>query len=201
VLSARGALAREGVAGPYRLLVLGPEAPRRALARAGWRGSASGGAATAPRAVDGDAGTRWTAEGPVDGTVSFTLALDRPRRLTGLRLVPGSREGGPAEFVLAGSADGQAWQPLEPTTWAGPLFWTGAELLRNSRPGMGGDVPAGDRALPPDPAGGPRVHLGDRRGHRLRVSGAGRVTLAERPGARAATPAPRRRRGRRGWRS
>ncbi len=134
VLSARGALVREGVAGPYRLLVLGPEAPRRALARAGWRGSASGGAATAPRAVDGDAGTRWTAEGPVDGTVSFTLALDRPRRLTGLRLVPGSREGGPAEFVLAGSADGQAWQPFEPTTWAGPLFWTGAELLRNSRP-------------------------------------------------------------------
>ena len=134
VLSARGVLAREGVAGPYPLLVLGPEAPRRALAREGWQGSASEGAATAPRAVDGDARTRWTAAGPVDGTVSFTLALDRPRRLTGLRLVPGSREGGPAEFVLAGSADGQAWQPLAPTTWAGPLFWTGAELLRNSRP-------------------------------------------------------------------
>ncbi len=133
VLAARGALAREGVAGPYRLFVLGPEAPRRALARNGWQGSASRGAATASLAVDGEARTRWTAEGPVDGTVSFTLALDRPRRLTGLQLVPGSREGGPAEFVLAGSVDGQAWQPLA-ATWAGPLFWTGAELLRNSRP-------------------------------------------------------------------
>jgi hypothetical protein len=65
--------------------------------------------------------------------VSFTLALDRPRRLTGLQLVPGSREGGPAELDLAGSVDGRAWQPLA-ATWAGPLFWTGAELLRNSRP-------------------------------------------------------------------
>jgi hypothetical protein len=134
VLTARGVLAREGVAGPYPLLVLGPEAPRRALAGEGWQGNASEGAVTAPRAVDGDGRTRWMAVGPVDGTVSFTLALDRPRRLAGLRLVPGSREGGPAEFVLAGSADGQAWQPLAPTTWAGPLFWTGAELLRNSRP-------------------------------------------------------------------
>lgn len=133
VLAARGALAREGVAGPYRLFVLGPEAPRRALGRNGWQGSASRGAATASLAVDGDARTRWTAEGPVDGTVSFTLALDRPRRLTGLQLVPGSREGGPAELDLAGSVDGQAWQPLA-ATWAGPLFWTGAELLRNSRP-------------------------------------------------------------------
>jgi F5/8 type C domain len=134
VLAVRGGIAREREAGPYRLLVLAPEAPRRPLARAGWRGSASVAAGTAGRAVDGDPRTRWTADGPVDPTASFTLELDRPRRLTGFRLVPGSREGGPAEFVLEGSTDARAWQPLEPRTWAGPLFWTGAELLRNSRP-------------------------------------------------------------------
>ena len=134
LLSARGALARESVAGPYRLLILEREVPRRELARKGWQGTASQGADTAAGAIDDDGRTRWTAGGPVDGTVSFTLALDRARRVTGLRLVPGSREGGPAEFVLAGSADGQTWQPLEPVTWAGPLFWTGEELLRNSRP-------------------------------------------------------------------
>jgi hypothetical protein len=54
--------------------------------------------------------------------------------LSGLRLVPGSREGGPAEFVLEGSLDARTWQPLAPRAWAGPLFWTGGELLRNSRP-------------------------------------------------------------------
>ncbi len=133
VLGERGAIAREREVGPYRLLVLASEAPRRPLARAGWSASASVAAATAGRAVDGDPRTRWTAAGPVDPTSSFTLERDRPWRLSGLRLVPGSRAGGPAEFVLEGSTDGLAWQPLEPRTWAGPLFWTGAELLRNSR--------------------------------------------------------------------
>jgi hypothetical protein len=84
--------------------------------------------------VDGAAGTRWTAEGPVDETADFTLELDAPHRVSGLRLAPGSREGGPADFRLEGSVDGQAWLPLGPVTWAGPLFWTGVELLRNSRP-------------------------------------------------------------------
>lgn len=69
-------------------------------------------AAAAGRAVEGDPRTRWTADGPVDATVSFTLDLAQPWRLTGLRLVPGSREGGPAEFVLESSADARAWQPL-----------------------------------------------------------------------------------------
>lgn len=134
VLAARGALERERAVGPYRLLLLAREAPRRPIARDGWRGSASVAAATAGRAVDGDPRTRWTADGSVDTTVSFALDLAQPRHLTGLRLIPGSREGGPAEFVLEGSADTRAWRPLEPTTWAGPLFWTGTELLRNSRP-------------------------------------------------------------------
>jgi hypothetical protein len=142
VLAARGALAGERAVGPYRLLRLAEEAPRRPLARDGWRARASGAGETAGRAVDGDPRTRWTAAGPVDPTASFTLELDRPRRLTGIELTPGSREGGPADFVLDGSADGETWQPLGPTTWAGPLFWTGAELLRNSRPEWAVTFPA-----------------------------------------------------------
>jgi hypothetical protein len=70
----------------------------------------------------------------VDPTASFTVELDRARRVRGLRLSPGSRDGGPADFALDGSVDGVSWQPLEPRTWAGALYWTGAELLRNSRP-------------------------------------------------------------------
>lgn len=132
-LVARGALARERAVGPYALLVLGRDAPRRAVAPTGWRARASAGETAAPWAVDGKPGTRWTADGSVTEHTSVTLELDRPRALTGLRLTPGSREGGPADFTLDGSSDGQAWTPLGPATWAGPLYWTGAELLRNSR--------------------------------------------------------------------
>jgi hypothetical protein len=134
VLTERGVLARERTVGPYRLFLLGSEAYPRALARIGWRASASAGGEAAERAIDGDARTRWTAGGPVDGTASFTVELDRSRRVMGVEVVPGSREGGPADYVVEGSADGQAWASIGSATWAGPLFWSGAELLRNSRP-------------------------------------------------------------------
>ncbi len=134
MLGGRGAIARETAVGPYPLLLLAPEAEPRRLPRAGWRGHASAAAAAAAQAVDDDPRTRWTAGGPVDHTTTFTVELDRPHRVAGLRLSPGSREGGPADFVLEGSVDGVVWQPLEPRTWAGPLYWTGTELLRNSRP-------------------------------------------------------------------
>lgn len=134
VLQTRGAVAGERPIGPYRLLTLAPEAAERALARSGWRAQASVGSDAARWAVDGDARTRWMAPGPVDGATTFTLDLQAPRSLAGLRLTPGSREGGPADFTLEGSEDGQTWRPLEPRTWIGPLYWTGAELLRNSRP-------------------------------------------------------------------
>ena len=133
LLGARGAIARETALGPSPLLLLASEAERRRLAPAGWRGHASVGTVPAARALDDDPRTRWTAGGPVDPAASFTVEFDRPRRLGGVRLSPGSREGGPADFTLDGSADGIVWQPLEPRTWAGPLYWTGAELLRNSR--------------------------------------------------------------------
>jgi len=154
VLTERGLLARERVVGPYRLLVLGAAAPARPLATRGWRASASVGGATAARAVDGDGRTRWTAPGPVDSTTSFTVELDRPRRVTGLEVTPGSREGGPSDYAVEGSSDGRAWAPLAPTTWAGPLFWSGTELLRNSRPEWAVGFPSTTlRALRIRPAG------------------------------------------------
>jgi hypothetical protein len=134
VLETRGAVAQERVIGPYRLLMLSPELAERALARSGWRAQASIASDAARWAVDGEGRTRWTAPGPVDGATTFTLDLGAPRSLAGLRLTPGSREGGPADVALEGSEDGQTWRPLEPRTWAGPLYWTGTELLRNSRP-------------------------------------------------------------------
>jgi F5/8 type C domain-containing protein len=134
VLAGRRAVARERAVGPYRLLVLAPDAAKRSLARSGWRAQASLASNFAGQAVDGDPRTRWMALGPVDSATTFTLDLGQPQPLAGLRLTPGSREGGPADFALEGSEDGQTWRPLEPRTWAGPLYWTGAELLRNSRP-------------------------------------------------------------------
>jgi hypothetical protein len=134
VLTERGLLARERTVGPYRLLVLGAEAPFRALARHGWRASATAAGATAGRAIDGDAQTRWAAGGPVDATTSFTVDLGGPQRVTGLEVTPGSREGGPTDYAVEGSTDGRQWAPLPAIRWAGPLFWSGAELLRNSRP-------------------------------------------------------------------
>jgi hypothetical protein len=134
VLRARGAIAREAAVGPYRLLLLAPGSALARVSRDGWQGRASVASATAARAVDEDPATRWTAGQAVDHTASFTVDLGRPRPLRGLRLAPGSREGGPSDFRLDGSADGVVWRPLEPETWTGPLYWTGSELLRNGRP-------------------------------------------------------------------
>jgi hypothetical protein len=132
VLETRGALARVTPAGPYQVLHLAPpEAPRR-LERDGWRATASRASADASRVLDGDRRTRWTAEGPVE-TVEFALELGRARRVAGLRMRPGSREGGPADFQVEGSADGVKWERLGPFRWGGPLYWTGYELLRNGR--------------------------------------------------------------------
>jgi hypothetical protein len=154
VLTERGVLAREGTIGPYPLLVLGAERPERPLAQRGWRASATVDSGTAGRGVDGNDRTRWTAGGPVDPTTSFTVELDAPHRVTGLEVTPGSREGGPSDYAVEGSPDGRTWVPLAPVTWAGPLFWSGAELLRNSRPEWAVAFPAATlRAIRIRPAG------------------------------------------------
>ncbi len=36
---------------------------------------------------------------------------------------------------MEGSLDGARWTALGPVAWAGPLYWTGWELLRDGRRG------------------------------------------------------------------
>jgi hypothetical protein len=133
MLEIQGALERETSVGPYRLILLKRPMVRRPLARDGWRMTASVAAAEAPRALDGDPGTRWSAGAPVSPDIFVTLDLAQVRPVGGLRIVPGSRDGGPPTLALESSPDGLTWAALGPTEWAGPLYWTGYELLRNSR--------------------------------------------------------------------
>jgi hypothetical protein len=133
MLEAQGALGRETRAGPYPLLVLQRPRVRRPLARSGWRITASVAAADAGRALDGDPRTRWSPGGPVTAETHVALDLGQPRPVAGVRLVPGSRDGGPSAFAVEVSPDGLAWTPAGRPEWAGPLYWTGFELLRNGR--------------------------------------------------------------------
>jgi hypothetical protein len=132
-LEIQGALARETAVGPYPLLLLGRPIVRPRLGRDGWRMTATAGAADAGRALDGDPRTRWSAAGAVTADAAVTLDLGQARPVAGLRMVPGSRDAGPSAFVLEGSADGRAWAPVGPVEWAGPLYWSGYELIRNGR--------------------------------------------------------------------
>jgi hypothetical protein len=130
-LAAQGALGREGEAGGYPLLLLAPPASRRGLPADGWRAGASAAPGAAARAIDGRPGTRWIAEGTPAPDAAVTLDLGAARPVGGIRLRPGSGAGNPSAFVLEGSADGATWSRLGPGSWAGPLYWTGYELLRN----------------------------------------------------------------------
>jgi hypothetical protein len=125
---------RERTAGPYPLLVLEPAAAPRRLDKTGWQLTASEpGPPPQPveAAIDGDRRTRWTSREPGRPGLSVTLDLGRPRALRGVEVRPGIPG---RELRLHGSLDGVAWTALEPTTWAGSLYWTGSELLRNGGP-------------------------------------------------------------------
>jgi F5/8 type C domain-containing protein len=140
LLEAQGLRLRETTAGPYPLLVLaGPPARPRPVSRGGWRIPAGDHAASAERVVDGQPGTAWTAASP---TVAFTLDLGVPRRVGRVALRPGLAGTGARGLAVAASLDGQTWQPVDPVRWAGPLHWTGSELLA-----LGGD--AGEWTFPP----------------------------------------------------
>ena len=132
-LEIQGALARETRVGPYPLLLLARPAGRRLLARDGWRVTASVAAADAARVLDRDPRTRWSAAGHVSPETFVTLDLGQTRPAAGLRMMPGSRDAGPAAFALESSPDGLTWSPVGPLEWAGPLYWTGYELIRNGR--------------------------------------------------------------------
>jgi F5/8 type C domain len=122
---------REVTAGPYRLLVFtSAPAPRR-MDKTGWTASASEHSEQARHVVDGNRDTQWVSSGAGNPDVTVTLDLGRPRDLRGVEVRPGL----PGRTLrLAASLDGTTWAPIEPLNWAGSLFWTGSELLRNGGP-------------------------------------------------------------------
>jgi hypothetical protein len=120
---------REVAVGPYRLLVIEPGPRLRPLDKREWSATATEEAKRAPRAIDGRRHTRWSSAGPAGSTTSLTIDFGTPHRIRQVQVRPG---GPPAQDPrLWGSVDGAAWRPLGPVHWAGPLFWTGSELLRN----------------------------------------------------------------------
>jgi hypothetical protein len=131
MLASQAVTVRESTAGPYRLLVLEPTSLPRRLDKTGWHVSASENAEHAQRAVDGDRRTQWVSRSPGRPELTITLDLGRPRDLRGVEVRPGLPG---RELRLAGSLNGTTWTPIDPLTWAGSLYWTGSELLRNGGP-------------------------------------------------------------------
>jgi hypothetical protein len=126
MLASRWASVRESGVGPYRLLVLpDPDAPRRPMSSKGWTATASENDAASRLAIDGHSRTRWVSRSPAGPGLSFGVDLGAVRRVRAVRLRPAS-----ADLRLEGSRDGAEWVPIGPVRWAGPLFWTGWELLR-----------------------------------------------------------------------
>jgi F5/8 type C domain-containing protein/dolichyl-phosphate-mannose-protein mannosyltransferase len=122
---------RESTAGPYPLLVLTPIAPPHHLDKKDWRVSASENAEIASRVADDDRRTRWVSSSAGSPALSVTLDLGRPRELGGVEVRPGL----PGRTLrLAASLDGITWTAIDALTWAGSLYWTGSELLKNGGP-------------------------------------------------------------------
>ena len=122
---------REVTAGSYRLLAFTPTPAPRRIDKTGWTASASENSEQARRAVDGNRDTHWVSTGPGSPGLAVTLDLGRPRDLRGVEVRPGL----PGRTLrLAASLDGSSWRPIEPLSWAGSLFWTGSELLKNGGP-------------------------------------------------------------------
>jgi hypothetical protein len=130
-LASQPVAVREKMAGPYPLLVLEPAPSPRRVKKSGWRASASEGGDTAQRAIDGDRETAWVSGGPGRPEMTLTVDLGRPQAVRGVELRPGL----PGRTLrLSGSLDGATWAPLSPLGWAGAVYWTGTELLRNGGP-------------------------------------------------------------------
>jgi hypothetical protein len=131
MLAGQPVTVRESQAGPYRLLALEPTRAPRRLDKAGWRVTASEpGQPPQPAgaAIDGDRRTRWISREPGTPALEVTLDLGQPRELRGVEVRPGIPG---RELRLWGSPDGVAWAAIEPLSWAGSIYWTGSELLRN----------------------------------------------------------------------
>ena len=134
---------RERSAGGYSYALLTHPAPRSPrLSKAGWTATANERPEQASRATDGDRDSAWESERPPTPGTRFTLDLGQLRQVGRLRFVPGLPGVRPEALRVEGSPDGERWESLEPLTWAGPLYWTGWELLRDGRRGW-------DIAFPP----------------------------------------------------
>jgi hypothetical protein len=83
------------------------------------------------RAIDGDRRTQWVSARPGAPALTVTVDVGLPRDLRGVEVRPGLPG---RDLRLAGSLDGAAWTDMTPLTWAGALYWTGAELLKNGGP-------------------------------------------------------------------
>ena len=122
---------RKTTAGSYHLLALEPTSAPHRIKKSGWRARASQGEELAQRAVDGHRSTAWASPGPGVPEMAFTVDLGRTHALRGVEVRPGLNG---RELRLAGSLDGTTWTPLSPLAWAGAVYWTGSELLRNGGP-------------------------------------------------------------------
>lgn len=141
MLAGKGARVREVMVGPYRSLVVDGTRAHRRIPSSRWRATASVNAEEAARAIDGDHRTRW-GTGTIPGPdPSFTLDLGEVRAVRGVRLTPGWSGNAAREMQLEGSRDGVQWEALGPMRWAGPLYWTGAELLRYGKRDWAVEVP------------------------------------------------------------
>jgi hypothetical protein len=126
MLTSRWAPVRESDVGPYRLMVLPPpSARRRWMSSKGWGATASENDAESRLGIDGHTPTRWVSRSPMGPGLTFAVDLRTVRRVAAVELKPAL-----ADVGLEGSRDGAAWFPIEPVHWAGPILWTGWELLR-----------------------------------------------------------------------
>src|SRR5262249_16542650 len=136
MLAGQHILVRERSAGGYSYALLTPPASRPPrVAKTSWTARASEQSAQAPRGMDADRTSVWESATPPGPSPSITLDLGRPQRIGRLRLVPGLPGVHLEALRLERSPDGERWEPLGPLTWAGPLYWTGWELLRDGRRG------------------------------------------------------------------
>jgi hypothetical protein len=135
MLEGQAVRGRETAAGPYGLLVFDPGPPPRRLDKRAWRATATENADRAGRAVDRHSHTAWISERPAGPGVLFTVDLGTPQEVRRVEVRPGVPG---HDLRLWGSLDGVRWAPLGPLHWAGALYWTGSELLRNGAPEWAG---------------------------------------------------------------
>nr|WP_255446611.1 MULTISPECIES: discoidin domain-containing protein [unclassified Micromonospora] len=81
---------------------------RTVLSRSGWTATASGGADTAARMLDGDTGTRWTSGAPMTNGQSFTVDMRSVRTVSGVSLLSTGADHARGYQVFL-STDGRNW--------------------------------------------------------------------------------------------